>query len=204
MQQSLLQKQHQLPNKHEKYLRTQGYCQIAGVDEAGRGPLAGPVVAAACIIEEDLIFDGIDDSKKLTAKKREQLFAQIIDQTTYGIGIVDHNKIDEINILRATHLAMRRAIDALPLPPDFILVDGHPVHFQKTASVGVIKGDSLEQLIAAASILAKVTRDRIMLHYHELYPEYDFASHKGYGTLKHKEALYKYGRCPIHRISFSY
>lgn len=199
----LSQKPLRLPNKHEKELHKRGYQQIAGVDEAGRGPLAGPVVAAACIIKKGLFFDGINDSKKLTAKKRQEFFDQLIEKTTYGIGIVEHTIIDEINILQATHLAMRKAIQNLPQIPEFILVDGWPVDFGNIPSQGIIQGESQEQLIAAASVLAKVTRDRIMLKYHELYPGYGFDQHKGYGTRLHKEALMKLGPSPIHRLTFS-
>lgn len=196
--------QQQLPSKRELELKAVGYKLVVGVDEAGRGPLAGPVVAAACMLPNGCETDGLNDSKKLSVKRRDALFDQLIQNAYYGIGIVEHEKIDEINILQATHLAMRKAVAALAQKPDFILVDGHPVSFPGIPSEGVIKGDAQEQLIAAASILAKVTRDKIMLRYHDLYPEYGFAAHKGYGTILHKEALHKHGRCPIHRLSFSY
>ncbi|MCH9609017.1 MAG: Ribonuclease HII [Chlamydiales bacterium] len=200
----LSQKPLQLPNLLEKELRARGIVRIAGVDEAGRGPLAGPVVAACCLIDEETLIEGVNDSKKLSPKKREVLFDQIKEKALYGIGFVDHDLIDEIGISRATHLAMERAVKALPTIPHFILVDGHPVDFSEIPSEGVIRGDGQERQIAAASILAKVTRDRQMVDYDALYPEYGFASHKGYGTVAHREALYKCGRCPIHRKTFSY
>lgn len=188
----------------EAAVRSRGFQQVVGVDEAGRGPLAGPVVAAACLIAEDLFFPGINDSKVLAPQKREELFEQLRIKTTYGIGIISHEVIDSINILQATHQAMREAVAQLPFTPDYILVDGRPVDFGGIPSEGVIKGDSRSQAIAAASILAKVTRDRIMLYYHEQYPEYGFDEHKGYGTEKHLQMLAKYGPSPIHRRSFKW
>ncbi len=211
MPQKLLQKpsrrqpkSEQLLTQFESAARKQGYSRIAGIDEAGRGPLAGPVVAAACLLAEGVFFPGIDDSKCLTEKKRLLLFQQIQEETVYGIGIVSPEVIDEINILQATHRAMREAVAQLSTKPDYLLVDGRPVRFPGYISESIIKGDSRSQSIAAASILAKVTRDQIMLDYHEQYPEYGFDQHKGYGTIKHRQMLTLLGPSPIHRQSFSY
>ena len=183
------------------------YCEtvqtICGVDEAGRGPLAGPVYAAAVILPRDLVIEGLNDSKKLTEKKRAELFDVITAQAVaYGIGSADEKEIDEINILQATFLAMRRAIDALPVRPDLALIDGNRDSDFGVASETVVKGDSLSASIAAASILAKVSRDRVMEEYALQYPQYGFEVHKGYGTKRHYEALRQYGPCPIHRQSF--
>ncbi len=176
---------------------------ICGVDEAGRGPLAGPVYAAAVILPRGLIIEGLNDSKKLTEKKRAELFDIITAQAlAYGIGSADEKEIDEINILQATFLAMRRAIDSMPIRPDLALIDGNRDSDFGVPSETVIRGDSLSANIAAASILAKVTRDRVMERYAEEYPKYGFEVHKGYGTRRHYEALRQYGPCPIHRQSF--
>ena len=176
---------------------------ICGVDEAGRGPLAGPVYAAAVILPRDLVIEGLNDSKKLTEKKRAELFDVITSQAlAYGIGSADEKEIDEINILQATFLAMRRAISALSIRPDLALIDGNRDTDFGVKSETVIKGDSLSANIAAASILAKVSRDRIMEAYAEQYPQYGFEVHKGYGTKRHYEALREYGPCPIHRQTF--
>ena len=189
----------------EDELRVQGYTSIAGVDEAGRGPLAGPVVAAACILPPGLLISGIDDSKKLSPARRLALFEQIKahPQIRYGIGVVDAKRIDEINILQATFEAMRLALSKLSQTPDYILVDGNLLPQTPFPGRAVVKGDSLCQAIAAASILAKETRDALMQEYHQIWPQYDFAQHKGYGTKKHLEAIQKYGLCPIHRMSFA-
>ena len=176
---------------------------ICGVDEAGRGPLAGPVYAAAVILPRGLHIDGLNDSKKLTEKKRAELFDVIPAQAlAYGIGSADEKEIDEINILQATFLAMRRAIEAMPVRPDLALIDGNRDSDFGVSSETVVKGDSLSANIAAASILAKVTRDRVMERYAAEYPQYGFEVHKGYGTKRHYEALRQYGPCPIHRQSF--
>ena len=176
---------------------------ICGVDEAGRGPLAGPVYAAAVILPRGLHIDGLNDSKKLTEKKREALFDVITSEAlAYGIGSADEKEIDEINILQATFLAMRRAIEAMPVRPDLALIDGNRDSDFGVSSETVVKGDSLSANIAAASILAKVTRDRVMMQYAEQYPQYGFEVHKGYGTKRHYEALREFGPCPIHRQSF--
>ena len=176
---------------------------ICGVDEAGRGPLAGPVFAAAVILPRDLAIAGLNDSKKLTEKKRDELFDIITAQAlAYGIGSASEKEIDEINILQATFLAMRRAIEAMPVRPDLALIDGNRDSEFGVPSETVIKGDSLSANIAAASILAKVTRDRVMERYAAEYPQYGFEIHKGYGTKRHYEALREFGPCDIHRQSF--
>ncbi len=178
---------------------------IAGVDEAGRGPLAGPVVAAAVIIPVGQeVFAGIDDSKKIPMHKRAELFEKITNNYIYGVGIVDEQEIDRINILQATFKAMSSAIKSLAQRPDKCLIDGNKIiPALAIEQEAVIKGDSLIKEISAASIIAKVTRDKLMLEYHEKYPQYNFAENKGYGTAAHIEAILKYGRCPIHRRSFS-
>lgn len=176
---------------------------ICGVDEAGRGPLAGPVCAAAVILPRDLEIPGLTDSKKLTDKKRRELFPIIKEQAiAYGIGFASEQEIDEINILQATFLAMQRAIDQLEGKADLALIDGNRQKDFGLPAVTVVKGDSLSASIAAASVLAKVTRDDLMLEMAETYPDYGFEIHKGYGTKAHYEALRKYGASPIHRQSF--
>ena len=176
---------------------------ICGVDEAGRGPLAGPVCAAAVILPEHLQIPGLNDSKKLTDKKRRELFPVIQEQAiAYGIGLASESEIDEINILQATFLAMRRALDQLTVRPEIALIDGNRETDFGLPVKTVVKGDSLSANIAAASILAKVTRDNIMVELAQKYPEYGFEIHKGYGTKAHYEALRTYGPCPIHRKTF--
>ncbi|RRJ15614.1 ribonuclease HII [Lachnoanaerobaculum orale] len=176
---------------------------VAGIDEAGRGPLAGPVVAAAVILPKDIFLPFLNDSKKVTEKRRDVLFDQIKQEAlAYGIGIASNALIDEINILQATYEAMREAISKLNKTPDILLVDAVHIPDINIKQVGIVKGDAKSVNIAAASILAKVTRDRLMLEYDKIYPEYGFASNKGYGTAKHIEALKAYGACDIHRRSF--
>ena len=176
---------------------------ICGTDEAGRGPLAGPVAAGACILPEGYVPEGLDDSKKLTEKKREALYAQITENAlAWGIGLASAAEIDEINILNASLLAMRRAIAAMGATPDLVLVDGSINRAFDIRSEAVIGGDAKSPSIAAASILAKVTRDRIMAELDGKYPEYGFAKHKGYPTPAHKLAVYEFGPCPEHRKSF--
>ena len=176
---------------------------ICGVDEAGRGPLAGPVYAAAVILPRGLVIEGLNDSKKLTEKRREALYDVIVEQAVaYGIGSADEKEIDEINILQATFLAMRRAIAQLAVRPDLALIDGNRESDFGVPAQTVIGGDGKSANIAAASILAKVTRDRVMLEYAREYPQYGFDVHKGYGTKRHYEALREFGPCPIHRQSF--
>lgn len=181
----------------------QGYQVICGVDEAGRGPLAGPVCAAAVILPKHLEIPGLTDSKKLTDKKRRELFPLIQEQAvSYGIGLASQEEIDEINILQATFLAMERALSQLNVRPDMVLIDGNRERDFGVPVQTVIKGDSLSANIAAASILAKVTRDNLMMELAQQYPQYGFEIHKGYGTKAHYEALRQYGASPIHRRSF--
>ncbi|MCH7519225.1 MAG: ribonuclease HII [Candidatus Dadabacteria bacterium] len=175
----------------------------AGVDEAGRGPLAGPVVAAAVVLPDDCKIEGLDDSKKLSHSKREKILEEIKSiAISYAIGIVEPEEIDKINILRASLLAMEISVKQLTTKPDYLLIDGN----QKTSLLlmqeTIVKGDSKSCSIAAASILAKVTRDSIMEEYHSIYPEYNFKGHKGYPTKEHYQALREYGPCPIHRKTF--
>ena len=180
-----------------------GYTCICGVDEAGRGPLAGPVCAAAVILPCDLVIPGLDDSKKLSDKKRRELFPLIKEQAAaFGIGMATHEEIDSFNILQATYLAMERALSALGAKPDLALIDGNRAKDFGIPVETVIKGDSLSMNIAAASVLAKVTRDDLMLQMAVEYPAYGFEIHKGYGTKAHYEALREFGPCPIHRMSF--
>jgi ribonuclease HII len=176
---------------------------ICGVDEAGRGPLAGPVCAAAVILPPHAEIPGLNDSKKLSDKRRRELFPVIKEQAVaYGIGIATHEEIDEINILQATYLAMERAIQALGVQPELALIDGNRAKDFGIPVETVVKGDSRSASIAAASILAKVTRDDMMLELAETYPEYQFEIHKGYGTKAHYAALDQHGACPIHRRTF--
>lgn len=181
----------------------QGYEVICGVDEAGRGPLAGPVCAAAVILPKHLDIPGLTDSKKLTDKKRRELFPLIQEQAVaYGIGLASQEEIDEINILQATFLAMERALAQLQVHPDLALIDGNREREFGLPVQTVVKGDSLSANIAAASVLAKVTRDNLMIELAQQYPQYGFEIHKGYGTKAHYEALRQYGASPIHRKSF--
>ena len=189
---------------YERTCRAEGFAPVCGVDEAGRGPLAGPVCAAAVILPQDLEIEGLNDSKKLTEKRREALYDVIVrEAVAYGIAFADEKEIDEINILQATFLAMRRAVEQLSVRPNIVLVDGNREPDLGDLPVKtIVKGDSLSANIAAASILAKVTRDRFMLEQDAIYPQYGFAVHKGYGTKAHYAALTQYGACPIHRRSF--
>ncbi len=189
---------------YERACRAEGFTTVCGVDEAGRGPLAGPVCAAAVILPQDLEIEGLNDSKKLTEKRREALYDVIVrEAVAYGIAFADEKEIDEINILQATFLAMRRAVEQLSVRPNIVLVDGNREPELGDLPVKtIVKGDSLSANIAAASILAKVTRDRFMLEQDAIYPQYGFAVHKGYGTKAHYAALTQYGACPIHRRSF--
>lgn len=187
----------------ENEYREKGFNVICGVDEAGRGPLAGPVYAAAVILPSDCVIEGLNDSKKLTEKKREALFDEIKEKAlAYGIASADEKEIDEINILNATFLAMKRAIDSLSVKPDLALIDGNQKPHTDIEEVTVIKGDAKSMSIAAASVLAKVSRDRFMLEMAEKYPQYEFARHKGYGTKLHYEKIAQYGVCDIHRRTF--
>lgn len=188
----------------EKAAITRGFNAVCGVDEAGRGPLAGPVCAAAVILAPDTVIEGLDDSKKLSEKKREQLFSVITEKAiSFSVAYGTLEEIESLNILEATFLAMNRAIDGLSVKPQFALIDGNRAPKGiKIPCETIVKGDSKSMSVAAASVLAKVTRDRLMLHYDSKYPQYDFKKHKGYGTKEHTELIKKYGPCEIHRLSF--
>lgn len=187
----------------ERSMQTQGYRAIAGVDEAGRGPLAGPVVAAAVILPSQFDLPGLTDSKKLSPKRRTQLFHAIRQQAlAIGTGFAPAPRIDVINVLQATLEAMRMAIERLPLSPDCLLVDGNIAVPLDLPQHTIKQGDSRSLSIAAASIIAKVTRDRMMCAYAHRYPEYAFGTHKGYGTAQHRSLIAEYGPCPIHRTTF--
>ena len=188
---------------YEKEKRSMGFGLVAGVDEAGRGPLAGPVFAACVILPEGCEIDGINDSKKLTPKKRDELYDEIIKKAiSYSIESVDEKTIDEINILNATHMAMNMAVDKMKIKPDYVLIDGNSIKNMTIPHETIVKGDAKSISIAAASILAKVARDRFICEMAKIYPRYSFEKHKGYGTKIHNEAILKYGPCPIHRKTF--
>lgn len=187
----------------EKEAIAKGYKAVCGVDEAGRGPLAGPVCAAAVILPKGVIIDGVNDSKKLSEKKREALFDVIREQSlAYSIAYATVNEIEEINILNATMLAMKRAVEGLSVKADYAMIDGNRLPKLAIDSECIVKGDAKSMSIACASILAKVSRDRLLYKYAEEYPMYGFDKHKGYGTAAHREAILKYGPCPYHRKSF--
>ena len=187
----------------ENELHEKGYAVVCGVDEAGRGPLCGPVVAAACILPPDVEIPGLNDSKKLSEKKREQLFPIIMEKAiAYGIGMASPEEIDRLNILNADMLAMRRAIEALSVPADIAVVDGNVARDLPIPAVTVVKGDAKSLSISAASILAKVTRDHICMEDDKKYPEYAIAKHKGYPTKEHMDLVREHGPSPIHRKSF--
>lgn len=187
----------------EREKRSAGYAVIAGVDEAGRGPLAGPVYSAAVILPENVFIEGINDSKKLSEKKREELFDIICEKSlSYSIYSVDEKRIDEINILNATYEAMNGAVNSLDMAPEYVLIDGNRIQGMDIPHETVVKGDAKSISIAAASILAKVSRDRFICKMAEKYPEYGFEKHKGYGTAAHNAAILKHGPCPIHRKTF--
>ena len=181
----------------------QGFKNIAGIDEAGRGPLAGPVVAAAVIFPSQVNIPGLNDSKKLSTKKREELFPKIQEISVfYGVAVVDQKVIDKINILQAARLAMKQAVETLKITPGLLLIDGNQKIDSTLNQWAIVKGDSRSLSIAAASVLAKVTRDRIMDDYHKLYPQYEFNRHKGYGTKLHRNLIQEHGPCPLHRNTF--
>ncbi len=189
--------------QYEEELYAGGIRYIAGIDEVGRGPLAGPVVAAAVILPSDFDILGVDDSKKLSEKKREELYTLITKYAvSYSIGIIDNFTIDEINILEATKLAMKQAVEKLETKPEYILIDALTLKGIDVPQRGIIKGDSLSVSIAAASIVAKVTRDRLMTEFHRQYPQYAFDQNKGYGTKIHYEGIHCHGLCSLHRRSF--
>ena len=188
----------------EQEARRCGFRRIAGMDEAGRGPLAGPVVAAAVILPVRCCLAGVDDSKQLSARERDLLYSTILKRAVgVGVGSATPQEIDRMNILEATRLAMRRAVADLHPPPDYVLIDAVTLPYLDLPIRPVIKGDALSLSIAAASIVAKVTRDRLMTEYHQSYPLYNFLSHKGYGTEEHLDRLARYGPCPIHRRTFA-
>ncbi len=193
-----------LMSRYERDLWRNNLSLIAGIDEAGRGPLAGPVVAAAVIFPQNTFLPGLDDSKKLSPRRREELFSKIHREArAVGVGVVSKVIIDRINILQATYLAMRQAVAELKVSPDYLLVDGMTIPDLDTLQLAIVKGDSLSISIAAASIVAKVTRDRIMVEQDKYFPQYGFAKHKGYGTKEHLRALDEHGVSPLHRRSFS-
>lgn len=189
----------------EKDLYQKGFKNICGIDEAGRGPLAGPVVVAGVIMPKDSMIEGVNDSKKVTEKRREKLYDLIIEEAiSYSISIVGQDIIDDINILNATKMGVTEVVDKLELKPDLIVIDAlNHINTRQIPYESIIKGDAKCYNIAAASILAKVTRDRIMRQWDEVYPQYGFTSHKGYGTAKHIQAIKEYGLCPIHRRTFT-
>jgi ribonuclease HII len=192
--------------RFEKHLWSTGIALVAGIDEAGRGPLAGPVVAAAAVLPAEFSLAGLNDSKQLTEPVREQFFEALTAPgklVCYGIGFAEPAEIDRLNILRATFLAMERAVMALPLRPDHLLIDGLPVPVFQQPQTAVVDGDAKSMSIAAASVIAKVTRDRMMRKWHSEFPQYDFDQNKGYGTRAHLESLQIHGPCPIHRRSFA-
>lgn len=190
--------------KEELTLYNENVKYICGIDEAGRGPLAGPVVIGAVILPMDSLIEGVNDSKKVSEKKREKVFEEIIAQAiSYNVGIVDQNTIDEINILNATKLGVKKAIEGLEVKPDLILIDALTnIETFGIPYKSIIKGDAKEYSIAAASIIAKVTRDRMMIEWDKIFPQYGFAKHKGYGTAAHIQALKENGPCMLHRKSF--
>lgn len=189
----------------EDSVYNEGFNYICGIDEAGRGPLAGPVVVASVIMPKDSMIEGINDSKKISEAKREKLYDLIIDEAiSYGVGIISQEKIDEVNILNATKNGLTKSLEELKQKPDIILVDAlRDINTLGVPYRSVIKGDAKIYSIACASIIAKVTRDRIMREWDEIYPQYGFSSHKGYGTAKHIVAIKEYGLCPLHRRSFT-
>lgn len=189
--------------EYENALYDKGYDMIAGIDEAGRGPLAGPVVACAVVLKKGEYIEGLNDSKKISPKKREKLYDEIIEKClSYSLGIVDNEVIDKINILEATRLAMKEAIEGLEIKPDYLLIDAETHVKTDIPLKGIIKGDSLSVSIAAASIIAKVTRDRMLVEFDKQYPEYEFSKHKGYGTALHIQKIGELGLTPIHRKTF--
>jgi len=188
---------------YENEVRNQGFCSVCGIDEAGRGPLAGPVFAAAVILPEGCVIDGINDSKKLSPKKRDELYDIITEKAVaFNIDTATEQEIDEINILQATFLAMKRVQEGLKIKADYALIDGNRLPPLSIPSRAIVKGDSLSASIAAASILAKVSRDRYMTELDKIYPQYKFAQHKGYPTELHYELIARHGISPVHRLSF--
>ncbi len=189
--------------QHDESLREKGFLRIAGIDEAGRGPLAGPVVAAAVVFSKGIRIKGLRDSKKVPEKEREALFTEILSLSEdIGIGIVGHEEIDRLNILRATRLAMQYAVEDLSRPPDILIIDAVSLPSIPIKQLSIIKGEDISASIAAASIVAKFKRDKIMMEYHRQYPDYNFERNKGYSTREHLDMIRLHGPCPIHRKSF--
>lgn len=189
--------------QHDSSFRQKGVRVIAGMDEAGRGPIAGPVVAASVILPEDLRIEGLRDSKKVPEKERENLFWEVLSLSiAVGVGIADHEEIDRINILQATKLAMKRAFGDLSVVPDLLIIDALALPSLSVKQVSLIKADAKSAAVAASSIIAKYVRDRIMIRYHDLYPQYHFNKHKGYCTQEHLDMVNLHGPCPIHRKTF--
>ena len=196
-------KRYEEMQKRELELIEEGKILIAGVDEAGRGPLAGRVYAAAVILDKDVKILGLDDSKKLSEKKREQLYDEITQKAiSWSVAYATESEIDEINILNATHLAMRRAVEGLSVTPDYLIIDGNSIGEMPVPLETMVKGDANSVSVAAASVIAKVSRDRYITELDSVYPEYGFRKHKGYGTKAHTDAILEYGVLPIHRMSF--
>jgi ribonuclease HII len=187
--------------EYEIKAHAKGYKIVVGVDEAGRGPLAGPVVAAAVILDNNMSLKGLDDSKKLSQRKRDEFYPKIQEMAN-GVAVLGQEIIDEINILQATRLAMKQAVEKLMMTPDILLIDGNQKINSPIEQWTIIKGDTKSLSIAAASVLAKVTRDRIMKDYDHMYPQYEFSRHKGYGTKRHRDLIARHGPCPIHRKTF--
>ena len=187
---------------YERTAAEHGFKVVCGIDEAGRGPLAGPVFAAAVILPQGVVIEGLNDSKKLSEKKRDKLFEEIKERAIYAVASASEQEIDELNILNATYLAMQRAFEALPERPQAAFVDGNRLPKLPVPAKAIVKGDSLSASIAAASIMAKVSRDRYMLELDEKYPEYCFSKHKGYGTKLHYEKIREYGMSDVHRKTF--
>lgn len=189
--------------QHDESIKKRGFSRIAGIDEAGRGPLAGPVVAAAVVLLEGHRIEGLRDSKKVPERERQYLFYEILSSSIdIGIGIVGPEEIDRLNILRATRLAMQFAVEDLSTPPDILVIDAVSLPAIPINQLSIIKGETISASVAAASIIAKFVRDKIMLNYHQQYPNYNFEKHKGYSTKEHLDMLRLYGPCPIHRKSF--
>lgn len=191
---------------HEERCWAAGKKMVCGVDEAGRGPLAGPVVAAACIFPEDLVIDAIHDSKQMTEEEREEVFEELMGnpEVIKSVCVIDHKRIDDINILEATMEAMHKSVEGLSTKADWVLIDGNRIPEPlKDRAEAIVKGDAKSVCISAASVLAKVTRDRMMVEIAEKHPEYGFAEHKGYGTKSHMDAIHKHGPCPYHRMTFA-
>ncbi len=189
--------------RHDQSFREQGFRVIAGIDEAGRGPVAGPVVAAAVVLPEECRIPGLRDSKKVPGREMEGLFFDVLSGSFHvGVGVVGHEDIDRLNILCATRVAMQKAIQDLGVTPDMLIIDAVSLPSVRTRQFSPFKAESKSASVAAASIIAKYTRDRIMLRYHDMYPEYNFKKHKGYCTQEHLDLIARYGPCPIHRKSF--